>query len=58
MDFAPPALFANIAQANDLSPPTASAAVRGAICTKCNEYAVFKVEGCLTCRSCGWSKCS
>jgi ribonucleoside-diphosphate reductase alpha chain len=32
--------------------------VLGGFCPKCNQPGVIKQEGCLTCKHCGWSKCS
>jgi ribonucleoside-diphosphate reductase alpha chain len=31
--------------------------VAGEKCPKCGEYELYKIDGCLTCRSCGESKC-
>lgn len=31
---------------------------RGAACPSCGQYEMVKIEGCMTCRSCGHSKCS
>lgn len=30
----------------------------GPLCPKCNQPGLVKHDGCLTCRHCGWSKCS
>lgn len=30
----------------------------GALCPKCSQPGLAKQDGCLTCRHCGWSKCS
>jgi ribonucleoside-diphosphate reductase alpha chain len=38
--------------------PTPRARSLGALCPKCSQPGVIKHDGCLTCRHCGWSKCS
>jgi len=30
----------------------------GALCPKCSQPGLIKKDGCMTCRHCGWSKCS
>lgn len=43
------------AHASDEHPP---ARTLGALCPKCSQPGLIKTDGCLTCRHCGWSKCS
>ena len=43
-------------KAEILSAPTATLA--GPICPQCSQPGLLKEAGCLTCRHCGWSKCS
>ena len=45
------------------SDPQAKVAVmgtgkRGAACPSCGAYEMVMIEGCMTCRACGHSKCS
>jgi ribonucleoside-diphosphate reductase alpha chain len=44
-----------VAHAYDEHPP---ARAIGALCPKCSQPGLIKNDGCLTCRHCGWSKCS
>ncbi|HEY8214777.1 MAG TPA: adenosylcobalamin-dependent ribonucleoside-diphosphate reductase [Methylocystis sp.] len=44
-----------VAHASDEHPP---AHALGALCPKCSQPGLIKKDGCLTCRHCGWSKCS
>ncbi|MBG0808052.1 adenosylcobalamin-dependent ribonucleoside-diphosphate reductase [Methylosinus sp. H3A] len=44
-----------VAHASDEHPP---AGALGALCPKCSQPGLIKNDGCLTCRHCGWSKCS
>ncbi|MBF0424837.1 MAG: TSCPD domain-containing protein [Magnetococcales bacterium] len=30
---------------------------KGKLCSKCNQFAVVRLDGCETCVECGWSKC-
>ncbi|MEE3099619.1 MAG: ribonucleoside-diphosphate reductase, adenosylcobalamin-dependent, partial [Pseudomonadota bacterium] len=55
------------AEMTDAAPPAARSPARsvaqpagqpsGAACPSCGEYAMAMLEGCMTCRSCGFSKC-
>jgi ribonucleoside-diphosphate reductase alpha chain len=40
----------------DLDPPQEAARLKG--CPRCGERAMIRQEGCETCTSCGFSKCS
>jgi ribonucleoside-diphosphate reductase alpha chain len=44
-----------VAHASDEHPP---AHALGALCRKCSQPGLVKKDGCMTCRHCGWSKCS
>lgn len=37
--------------------PDGTKAIKGAICTECGSESLIYQEGCLTCQSCGYSKC-
>ena len=50
-DAAPPAPPAAKSAAQPVAQPS------GAACPSCGEYAMAMLEGCMTCRSCGFSKC-
>ena len=38
--------------------PGAAATLAGPLCPQCSQPGLLKEAGCLTCRHCGWSKCS
>jgi len=40
------------------APPDTANALRGRECPACGAYEMVMIEGCLTCRACGHSKCS
>ncbi|WP_024881833.1 adenosylcobalamin-dependent ribonucleoside-diphosphate reductase [Methylosinus sp. LW3] len=44
-----------VAHASEEHPP---ARALGALCPKCSQPGLVKKDGCMTCRHCGWSKCS
>jgi ribonucleoside-diphosphate reductase alpha chain len=44
-----------IRHASDEHPPTRAL---GPLCPKCSQPGLVKQDGCMTCRHCGWSKCS
>jgi ribonucleoside-diphosphate reductase alpha chain len=46
---------ASVAHAFEEHPP---ARTLGALCPKCSQPGLIKKDGCMTCRHCGWSKCS
>jgi len=52
--FLPPAETHAEAVVHDCAPAPAL----GALCPKCSQPGIVKQDGCLTCRHCGWSKCS
>ena len=46
------------AAAGDVAVETITTPARGSLCPKCHQPAMLKLEGCNTCTSCGYSKCS